>query len=54
MCSVICANQRVVDYIEAHRTDFEPFMEDEEQFDSVRMLSITIARIMHLMLFNYA
>jgi hypothetical protein len=25
-----------MDYMEEHRDDFEPFMEDEEKFDHVR------------------
>lgn len=28
--------QKIVDYLEQHRDDFEPFMEDEEKFDKVR------------------
>lgn len=29
-------HQRVVDFIELKRDDFEPFMEDEEKFEHVR------------------
>jgi len=30
--------QRIVNYIEEHRDDLEPFMEDEEKFDHVSHL----------------
>lgn len=29
------AQQRIVDFIEEKRDDFEPFMEDEEKFEHV-------------------
>lgn len=37
--------QRLLDFIEAHREDFEPFVEDDEPFDRVRQSATHAARL---------
>ena len=42
--------KRIMDYIEANRENFGPFIEDEEPFDTYcrRMREVTISRAAHV------